>query len=342
MKLQKLLSFCLFLAIVGCCQKKEKIASKLNNNFIISFGSCNNQGLENKLWTPILKNNPDVWIWGGDIVYSDTEDMQLMKQSYQIQKNNPSYKKFRKKVTIMGTWDDHDYGLNDGGVHYPKKHEVQQILLDFLDAKPNDIRRKRNGVYYSKIFNKEPNSIKIIVLDTRFFRTDLTKDTTSTKRYQPNTYGNGTLLGKEQWLWLEQELKHSTANFNIIVSSIQVLSGEHGWETWANMPHETDKLEQLITECNTKNVIILSGDRHIADISKKEITGLTYPLIDFTSSGMTHSASQNKGEFNKFRVGNLVNKKNFGLLKFNFDKKEVTFEIRGENNTLYESYTQKY
>ena len=92
----------------------------------------------------------------------------------------------------------------------------------------------------------------------------------------------------------------------------------------------------------TKNAIILSGDRHISEISKKDVAGLSYPLLDFTSSGLTHSYTDFNGEPNKFRVSDVVSKKSFGILKFEYEKNSIVLEIRGENNILYESYAQNY
>ena len=317
-------------------------AQEKNPNFVIAFGSCDNQNIENKMWTGILKNKPDVFIWGGDVIYNDTEDMKRKKKIYQKQKNDPVYLDFIKKTEVIGTWDDHDYGENDGGADYKMRAVSQQLFLDFLDVPKDDIRRKRPGVYFAKDYRVNDHSIRIIVLDTRYFRSPLTRDHKTRKRYKPNPYGEGTMLGEAQWKWLEQQLKESNADFNIIVSSIQFLSGEHGFETWANMPHEVDRLNRLITESQAKGVIILSGDRHIAEISAEHLNGLTYPVIDITSSGLTHSYSAYSGEPNRYRISNVVPEKNFGILKFRFRPKEVTFEIRGENNRLFESYTQKY
>lgn len=36
-------------------------------------------------------------------------------------------------VQIIGTWDDHDYGLNDAGKEFDRKSTNQRLLLDFLD-----------------------------------------------------------------------------------------------------------------------------------------------------------------------------------------------------------------
>ncbi len=314
----------------------------INNNFTIAFGSCDNQEIENKLWDEILKNDPDVFIWGGDVIYCDTEDMPLMLKTYNKQKNDSVYLNFIKKTEMLSTWDDHDFGANDAGEEYPMKDTSKQLFLNFFDVKPDDIRRKRKGVYFSKDYTVGKYGIRIILLDTRYFRSKLTPDHKTGKRYKPNKYGEGTMLGEAQWKWLKNELYHSKADFNIIMSSIQFLSYEHGFETWGNMPHEAEKLEKIISGSGAKAVIILSGDRHIAEISSKKLKNLSYPLIDFTSSGMTHSFTSYKGEPNKYRLSKVVSKKNFGILRIDLASKTVTMEIRGENNVLFEKRVQKY
>lgn len=343
----KFLTTLLGLSLLISCNPTDKTTVTNNSepksaDFILSFGSCNNQNIPNKMWQEIVKNQPDVWVWGGDVIYSDTHDMTFMKQNYAKQKSDAAYQTFLKKVPIIGTWDDHDYGVNDGGAEYAEKNEVKELFLDFMDAKADDIRRTREGVYYSKTYTAQDKSIKVIMLDSRYFRSKLTKDPTGKKRYIPNNYGEGTMLGNAQWQWLKQELDSSTADFNIIESSIQVLSYEHGFETWGNMPSEVVKLEKTIANSKAKGVIILSGDRHIAEISQTQVPEMSYPLIDITSSGLTHSYSSYSGEPNKYRVSEVIPKKNFGLLKFNFKANKVTFEIRGLKNVLYLSKTQQY
>ena len=335
-----------FLALMSCKtqHKQDLILVKKpaqNSLFSIAFGSCDNQKLNNELWPAIEKNHPTVWIWGGDNVYSDTEDMKFLENNYNIQKQDSEYLNFIKSKIILGTWDDHDYGANDGGEHYPFKRESQQLLLDFLDTPKNAIERTRDGVYNSKTITIDKNKVKIIVLDTRFFRSDLTKGVGS-KRFQPNKYGEGTMLGEAQWHWLEKELKSSDAQFNVIVSSIQFLSNKHGFEAWANFPHEIDKLEQIIVSSKAKGTFIISGDRHIATFSSKDIPGLSYPLVDFTSSGLTHIYANFSGEENPFVKGEVVKEINFGILKFDFDKNKVIMEIRGKENKLLQEYVQIY
>ena len=313
-----------------------------NEEFIISFGSCNKQYVENILWNEIAKNNPKVWIWGGDNVYSDTDSMPKLKADYQMQWRQKGYKELVNSVDVLATWDDHDYGLNDGGVEFYKKKESQQEFLDFLKVPKDDMRRNQEGVYHSKTYKTNQGSIKVIVLDTRYFRTGLTISADKNKRYQPNKYGEGTVLGPQQWKWFQNELTNSNADFNIIVSSIQLLSYKHGYESWGTFPHEVDKMKNVIKASKAKGVLVLSGDRHISEFSGTQIDGLNFPLVDFTSSGLTHSYSGFKGEENPDRIGEVVSEISFGILKFDFKANKITMQMRGKDNVLQQEITQSY
>lgn len=345
MKKTKYFSLILIILLASCDRKKEAAKHQKPDpsaDFIIAFGSCNNQNIENELWRPVMGNKPDLFIWGGDIIYTDTYDMSVMRKNYQKLKNDPSYNYFKDSIPVLGVWDDHDYGMNDGGAGYAKKDSAQQIFMDFFDLAPDDSRRKQKGIYFSKMYNRGENSVRVILLDTRYFRSDLTKDPEGKKRYVPSSDSTATMLGEAQWAWLEKELSHSKADFNIIVSSIQFLSDRHGYESWGNMPHEAARMKKIITKSGAEGTIILSGDRHLAEISKDSVKGLDYPLVDFTSSGMTHSWTSFSGEENPYRVSKVVVEKNFGLLRFDFREKTVKMEIRGKDNNLFQSYFQKY
>lgn len=313
-----------------------------NNGFVLAFGSCDNQRIENLLWDEVLQQKPAVWIWGGDNVYADTEDMTKMAAAYQKQKNDTLYQQLRKESTVLGVWDDHDYGKNDAGAEWPMKKPAKELLYNFLDVPLNSSLRNRNGTYQSYLFEGNGGKVKIILLDTRFFRGSLVKSTVKGRRYEPTSDTTQTMLGKEQWQWLADELTHSEADFNIVVSSIQFLSRQHGFETWGNFPHETQKMEKLIADSGAKGVIFLSGDRHIAEWSRKEVEGLPYPLVDFTSSGLTHVYESFKAEENDFRVGKVTNQKNFGVLRFDFNNKKVMFELWGDNSRLLDRWEQVY
>jgi len=336
--MKQLLSFGIIILIMLSCKSNEITSI----DFTIAFGSCNRQNIDNKLWDDVLNNNPNIWVWGGDIIYSDTDDMIKMANDYELLLNQKEYDSLRKTIEVHGTWDDHDYGLNDGGEEYIKKAESQKLLLDFLEVDKEDNRRNRAGVYYSKLFALDKGTINLIVLDTRYFRSALVESENPDKRYVPTKDKNTTMLGEAQWKWLEAELINSKSDFNVIVSSVQFLSAEHGFETWGNMPHEVSKLVNIIESSRAKGVIILSGDRHISEFSKMDLDSISYPLIDFTSSGLTHSYSNFTEEPNKYRIGDVVSSTSFGLLKFNFGTKKVIMQMKGDENELYQEINVQY
>ncbi|MFY0604166.1 MAG: alkaline phosphatase family protein [Flavobacteriaceae bacterium] len=342
MNLQKLASLVIVLFCISCSVKKD-LGQKSNTNtdFIIAFGSCNKQYQKNVLWKEIKKNKPDLWIWGGDNIYSDTDDMVKMWKDYEELNQQEGYLNLVKNIPVLATWDDHDYGLNDGGKEFVKKKNAQHLFLDFFKVSKDSPRRKQEGIYHAQLFETKNGSIKVIVLDTRFFRTSLTKSNTKNKRYDPNPYGKGTILGATQWEWLKEELFNSKADFNIIVSSIQFLSSEHGFESWGNFTHEVEALKKLIVDSNAKKVMLLSGDRHISEFSKTLLPN-NYPLIDFTSSGLTHSYESFTSEPNKYRVKNVISQISFGLLKFDFKNNTIIMEMRGVKNKLQQQYIQVY
>ncbi len=337
--MKKYFSIYILLWIFVSCGSSSNVKQDGAADFTIAFGSCNRQDEPQPLWNAILQNDPDVFLWGGDNIYSDTDVPAQMKADYAKQKENVGYQKLLNSVKVLGTWDDHDYGLNDGGKEWHFKEESEQIFLDFFDVPANSPRRDREGVYSSENFVPHGRKIKVILLDTRYFRSLLKESPDPSKKYGPS---EGTVLGEAQWKWLKKELTNNDADYNIILSSIQVLSGEHGFETWGNFPSEVEKLKELLVSSKAKNVIILSGDRHISEFSKAEIAGLNYPLMDFTSSGLTHTYEEFSGEYNPYRVGEVVKKKSFGILKFNFSDAEVELEMRGKNNELFQDYTLKF
>lgn len=328
------------MAVVSCNESTApKPLNKLpssGENFRLSFGSCNNHLKPNLLWDDILQSEAQAFVWGGDIIYADTDDVTKIRRYYSELSALESYAQLAASMPISGTWDDHDYGLNDGGSEFNVKAQSKEALFEFLQVSADDPSRNREGVYQKQSLVHEEYSVDILHLDTRYFRSALTEGTNG-KRYQPNPYGQGTILGEAQWQWLETQLKESTANLIIINSSIQVLSSEHPFEKWNNMPHERERLIALI-DASVIPVVILSGDRHISEFSVMPPSqDRSFALLDFTSSGLTHAYSGFSGEPNPFRVNTVVSEVSFGILDVDFTNKLLTGYIVGDNAEVLES-----
>jgi alkaline phosphatase D len=301
----------------------------------IAFGSCNNQDKDQLMWKPILSNRPDLWVWLGDNIYADTDDMLSMSTMYQKVLHEPDYLKLREQSSIMGIWDDHDYGVNDGDKTYPKRKDSKDLMLNFLAVPQNDPVREREGAYQSYTMGPVGHQVKVILLDGRYFRDELVPNPTKTPRYFINETGD--MLGEAQWKWLEDELRNSTAQVNIIGCGIQFIHDEHAFEKWANFPVARKRLFELLAKVKPAKTLLVSGDRHISEVSKVELPGLGYPLYDFTSSGLTHAYAGNNSEPNRHRVTPLVNQRSFGILRIDWSTPipKIIMEARGLDNVEF-------
>ncbi|MEM9480403.1 MAG: alkaline phosphatase D family protein [Verrucomicrobiota bacterium] len=302
------LFFCLLLApLVQAVEPVTKIA----------FGSCAKESRPSPIFAAINDFGPDVWIWMGDNIYGDTSDMTIMKEKWDRQKNGEGYSRLRESSIVIGTWDDHDFGKNDAGKEFAAKAESQQCFLDFLDVPADDPRRERQGVYASHTFGEGDRQVKVILMDTRYHR-DLPSE-------------DGDILGEEQWSWLEEELTSSKAPVNLLVSSIQTVPSEHRFEKWAEFPKAKDRLFALLSRDDVPPVTILSGDRHLAEISVEK-EDVNYPLYDITSSSLNAAFGGNREEPNKRRIGENFRGTNFGTLEIDWDATppNLKFAIRDE------------
>lgn len=307
-------------------------SASADTSLVIAFGSCNHHDDPQTIWEPILQNDPDLWIWLGDNVYGDTDDMQVLETKYRLQNEHPAYRRFREAVPVIGVWDDHDYGRNNAGKEYAHKEESMQLALDFLGEPENSPRRKQKGIYAAYEYQARQTKVKVILLDARYNRDALLREG---KKYVPDPMGD--FLGEEQWAWLEKQLQGSDADIHIIGSGIQFIPDRHPYEKWANFPAARERLFQLIASSGAKGVIFISGDRHIAEISKIKIEGMDYPVYEVTASGMTHSSENNTDEVNPYRVGPLINQKNFGIIRIRPGKEGQGAQliVKGEGNKLY-------
>jgi alkaline phosphatase D len=52
-------------------------------------------------------------------------------------------------------WDDHDFGYNDSGRHYPFKKESKEIFLDFFGDQGDSLIRKHEGIYHTAWLEKQ-------------------------------------------------------------------------------------------------------------------------------------------------------------------------------------------
>lgn len=284
----------------------------------IAFGSCAFQFAKQDIWSKIQMNNPDCWIWLGDNIYADSEDIAVIERKYAKLKANPIYQEFSSRQPVYATWDDHDYGKNNSGKFYPTKEESRLAFLNFFDEPANSPRWDRPGVYTSYNLGEDDRSVKLILLDTRYNREDPAPD--------------ADMLGPAQWAWLEQELLTNDATLTIIASSIQFVSDDMQYESWGHFPQSRKRLIRLLASTNSKGVFFISGDRHLSEICLQKGSEAGFRLYDFTSSGLTHGIPKWMVNDSERRIGTFYHKKNFGLINIDWDNRKILLETKDQHN----------
>ena len=301
----------------------------------IAFGSCAMQFKPQPIWNTITKQKPDLFLFLGDNIYGDfdgknpfTPTEETLKRDWGMLANEPNFKAFLKQVPVMATWDNHDYGKHNGGAEFELKEMTKTAFLDFFGEPKDSQRRKTPGIYDAKVFGSEGKRVQVIILDTRYFKGPSIKDprtkeekkaaglTGSMGNYVPNKDPNVTLLGKAQWLWLEEQLM-KPAEVRLIASSTQVIPDEKAMDEWGNYPLERQRLFNLIKKTKANGVILLSGNVHFAEISK--LGYFTYPLLEFTSSGLTHTNEKYAKTKNTYRIAGPYAEPNFGMIEIDWD-----------------------
>lgn len=293
----------------------------------ILFGSCIKQDRPMPIFESILARRPDLFLFLGDNIYADTTDMDEMRAKYDKLGADPGFAELVRTVPTLAIWDDHDYGANDAGAEYPKREESQKIFVDFWGDPEDSPRRSRPGIYDAKMFGPEGRRVQVILLDVRYFRGPLK---TGPRRvggpYLPSDDPDVTLLGEDQWAWLEEQLRQP-AEVRIIASGIQVVAEDAGQETWSNLPHERRRLFDLIAETGAGGVIILSGDRHWAEISVEK-DAAPYPIYDITSSSLNQEHPRGTPTDNRYRaVPQTYHRENFGEIAIDWDQPDPRIAV---------------
>jgi alkaline phosphatase D len=278
----------------------------------IIFGSCSDSSLDLSYFDTFRSLAPDLVILMGDNVYGRSS---TLKEEYKKLVNHPSFRRAKQELCLLATLDDNDYGNHSGGgggsgsfIESPD----DAILLFSEVFKPNLANKK--GVYQSYEWKDQ---LQILLLDLRYFGSRKSSDANHPGvaqhpdcRIMDNVQ---TWLGRDQWLWLEQEL-NKEFQLRLIISPLQVLSTCHTFECWNVVPQERMR---LLTLLQGKRSLLLSGDRHVSALYGTQ-DGAHYEI---TSSSLTHSVPHGllDEEVDWHRKSHFTYENNFGMLELGQD-----------------------
>jgi alkaline phosphatase D len=312
----------------------------------LAFGSCfKSQRDGHAIFDAVLDTRPDLFIYAGDTVYPQQEtadpDLPSLRAAYAALAEVEAFSRLRRAVPVLPVWDDHDYGMNDGGADFPARAASEALFEDVWDLAADDPRRARDGVYHGLTLGPPGQRLQLILLDTRFFRSpwrvSSERGAPGRERYEPDDSAGKTLLGDLQWQWLAGQLEQP-ADLRVLVSTIQVLADGHGWERWGLLPRERERLFALLRDHDAVPTLLLSGDRHVAGIYQRDI-GARAPLVEFTSSALNNTIPQpyrqrTLAEAGPRRMGALYGEANFGSLDIDWTGQRVALRLHAADGAL--------
>lgn len=286
-------------------------------------------------WRSLLEEKPDLVLLLGDIVYGgetrNDPDMKELAAAYELLGRDTGFQALRKAAPMLSIWDDHDFGPDDSGSDFPYKARSKALFVDFWRIPSGSPRGRREGLYESVIFGPAGQRVQVLLLDARWFRDPLkptdAPGVAGKERYVADLDPKHTLLGAQQWAWLEGELK-KPAELRLIVSPIQVIAEGHGYEKWSNFPNERQRLFDLIQSTHAKGVVFLSANRHLGAIYRR-VEGAPYPLFEMTAGSLNDAIAPSRDEVDPTRLGPLVAQANYGTVSIDWQRQSVTLEVKG-------------
>ncbi|MEM5515742.1 alkaline phosphatase D family protein [Henriciella sp. AS95] len=308
----------------------------------VLVASCNDEELESPTLARLAEEDADLFLMIGDNVYGDRDgrnyainDVELteLRESFSDLKDRPEFQAVRAKFPMMVAWDDHDMGQNDGGKDFPFKALAERVHETFWGLTDEDVGQWP-GTYYARAFGPEGKRVQVIVLDTRFFRSELTPTdeygAVGKERYMPPPAGAyQDMLGSAQWTWLQNQLQ-APADIRLVVSSIQVMPTTHGWEAWSTMPEERQRLFDMIKKTGADGVVFLSGDRHTGFIYEERGV-LPYAANELTASSLNVSFATETSERDTRQIGAGFPPENYGAVEIDWDAKKISLVLKDTN-----------
>jgi phosphodiesterase/alkaline phosphatase D-like protein len=272
------------------------------------------------MWERLRKQDLDLVILNGDVVYVDSFDFVERKSATEQDlwlryidsfRRIPFYHN-EKLIPTLAAWDDHDFGTNDGDRDFRSKDTVKRVFNAFFSG-PNlpGVFEKGPGGTYS-VFTGFGQ--RLYLMDNRSFRQP------NKEQQSQEPFGH---WGQTQHQWLISSLTaHSIPSW--IFNGNQLFNGKQlGFKEAfeANHPVHFQHFIKDLTRLKAP-VVFASGDIHFTEVMKIPASRLGYETIEVTSSAM-HSYS-GEGWENPMRIPGAK------TVEFNF----VVVTSEAKNNSI--------
>ena len=265
----------------------------------------------------IAEENPDLFLYFGDTIYSDSETeaplARSLKAKWAKYKKNrlPATKAVLKKVSTWVGWDDHEVINDFDGAELAV--DDPELLANGIQAF-NDYWPVRENRYYRKV--DIGSEIDLIFLDERSYRSQSADETDSPCRDEEGdldlapmmppairgqlglapasqecidhvTDPTRTMLGAEQLQWLKDTLTESDATWKLVVNEVPITQiFVIPYDRWDGYVAEREDLLGYIRDNAIDNVVFLTTDIHanvgshvFVDITEDNDNPVAYEVV---------------------------------------------------------------
>jgi alkaline phosphatase D len=275
---------------------------------LIAVASCmdDKHALALSMWPELLSHEPEALFLLGDNVYADTG---VPAGQMTVEKLWARYAETRrtlplffspKLLPVLATWDDHDFGQNDGDRTFPLRSQAKEVFDAFFGtAEIPGVWDRGPGV--SKRWNAFGQ--RFLFLDNRSFRAP------------PKEKSSQTHFGVDQEAWLFTELYGETPAW--LISGDQFFGKYHKFESYEG--NHPESFKRLLKRLKQQSVLalFLSGDRHLAEVMEIERDALGYNSYEITTSSIHASVypSPWKETPNPRQIEGVASVNNYALLE---------------------------
>lgn len=225
--------------------------SRTDASVTVGFVSC--VDIEpSEIWREMESLGVDAVCLMGDTPYIDDSNLAVVRQRHRAFLQMPELAAMATHTPVIGTWDDHDFGLNNGNglSMLDGKINTRKGFVDYRAH--NQYGNGKEGVYH-KI---DLGMMEIFLLDPRYF---------SQTQVSPVDPSQTTCFGAKQWQWLLDGLKESKAPFKVLaIGAIWQDKKNKETDDMFTYWYERDALLDFIAAESITGVTLLGGDIHLA------------------------------------------------------------------------------
>ena len=282
------------------------------------------------IWNEVAARKVDMLFFLGDNVYCDRTslvrkvpaDPKQLWERYVLSRNRVAFYFAKELVPVLATWDDHDFGTDNGDQTYTYKSESAEIFAAFFaqEVRPSLVAGPGIARRFSAF------GADFYLLDGRTFRS-------------PAGVADGRMFGADQDTWLYGSLADKPMLFingSLFFGAYQKGESFEG-QFSANFSEFLERLKAASGPC-----AFVSGDVHYSEIMDVEAAHLGYPSFEIVSSSihsLTFPGHERRFNNPRRRSGIATGGHNFVVFEGEFSAGQIRGDVTSYSATKVEFTT---